>query len=122
MLQQHRLVVLDGAHTRESAAALRSTLGAVFPGRPLAFVVAMVGAIFERLHRFERQVVNSGLVFILISLIISINICSTQSYVQASDKEHRAVIDELRACEPKVVIFTSVDIAGSSSRSCSPGA
>lgn len=78
--QGRRLVVLDGAHTRESAAALRATLRDVFPGHPLVLVVAM-----------------------------------------ASDKEHRAVIDELRGCAAKAVIFTSIEIAGSSSRSCAPG-
>lgn len=72
--------MLDGAHTRESAAALRTTLDQVFPGRPLVFVVAM-----------------------------------------AADKEHRAVMEELRACHPRAVIFTSASIAGSQSRSCAPG-
>ena len=33
-------VVLDGAHTPASAQALVSTLGQVFPGEPVAFVVA----------------------------------------------------------------------------------
>ena len=76
-----QLVVLDGAHTRESAAALRETLAAAFPGHPLALVLAM-----------------------------------------ASDKEHRAVVDELRGCDAlKVVIFTSVAIGGSTDRSCAPG-
>lgn len=76
-----KLVVLDGAHTRESAAALREALAAAFPGHPLALVLAM-----------------------------------------ASDKEHRAVVDELRGCDGlKVVIFTTVAIAGSSDRSCAPG-
>ena len=34
-------LVLDGAHTPASAAALVATLGSVFPGRPLALVVGM---------------------------------------------------------------------------------
>mmetsp|Transcript_21675 Transcript_21675/g.47393 ORF Transcript_21675/g.47393 Transcript_21675/m.47393 type:complete len:151 (-) Transcript_21675:96-548(-) len=41
-------VVLDGAHTAESAAALASTLRAVFPDQPLAFVVAMAA---DKEHR-----------------------------------------------------------------------
>ncbi|GAX75550.1 hypothetical protein CEUSTIGMA_g2993.t1 [Chlamydomonas eustigma] len=75
-----RYVVLDGAHTRESASALTSTLRVVFPSEPIVLVIAM-----------------------------------------ASDKEHRAVIEEMRKCGPKAVVFTSTAIAGSSDRSCAPG-
>ncbi len=75
-----RWVVLDGAHTPESAAALRSTLRQVFPDLPLVLVLAM-----------------------------------------ASDKEHRAVVDELRACSPRAVVFTTAAIAGGSERTCAPG-
>ncbi len=39
----------------------------------------------------------------------------------ASDKEHREVIAELRAMEPKVVVFTGVPIAGSRQRAAPPG-
>jgi folylpolyglutamate synthase/dihydropteroate synthase len=75
-----RYVVLDGAHTRESASALTSTLRAVFPSEPVVLVMAM-----------------------------------------AADKEHRAVIEEIRNCGPKAVVFTSTAIAGSTDRSCAPG-
>ena len=34
---------------------------------------------------------------------------------------HRAVVDELRRCAAKAVVFTTVEIAGGTSRSCAPG-
>jgi hypothetical protein len=40
----------------------------------------------------------------------------------ASDKDHRAVVAELRRAEPKVAVFTSVPIAGAHQRSVAPGA
>ncbi len=39
----------------------------------------------------------------------------------AADKDHRAVVSELRGVEPKVVVFTTVPIAGSYRRSAAPG-
>jgi folylpolyglutamate synthase/dihydropteroate synthase len=42
------LVVLDGAHTPESAAALAATLRQVFPTAPVALVLAMAG---DKAHR-----------------------------------------------------------------------
>jgi hypothetical protein len=39
----------------------------------------------------------------------------------AADKEHRAVIEEFRLCNPCAVIFTSCPIAGSLDRACAPG-
>lgn len=42
------LVVLDGAHTPESAAALATTLRQVFPAAPVALVLAMAG---DKAHR-----------------------------------------------------------------------
>lgn len=40
----------------------------------------------------------------------------------AGDKEHREVLTALRAAAPKVVVFTTVAIAGSYERACPPGA
>ena len=68
-------LVLDGAHTGQSAAALADTVRELFPDRPVALIVAM-----------------------------------------ADDKDHKAVMAALRAIRPAVVLFTSVDIAGSSHR------
>ncbi|KAL3150534.1 hypothetical protein ABBQ32_000350 [Trebouxia sp. C0010 RCD-2024] len=73
-------LVLDGAHTAQSATALAETVRELFPERPVALIVAM-----------------------------------------AAGKDHKAVMAALRAVRPAVVLFTSVDIAGSSQRSCSPG-
>lgn len=39
----------------------------------------------------------------------------------AEDKEHRRCIAQLRAMAPKVVVFTTVPIAGSYQRACPPG-
>lgn len=39
----------------------------------------------------------------------------------ASDKAHREVLAALRLIRPKVVIFTTVEIAGDRSRAASPG-
>lgn len=68
-------LVLDGAHTAQSATALAETVRELFPERPLALIVAM-----------------------------------------ADDKDHKAVMTALRGLRPAVVLFTSVDIAGSSQR------
>lgn len=68
-------LVLDGAHTAQSATALAETVRELFPERPVALVVAM-----------------------------------------ADDKDHKAVMAALRGVRPTVVLFTSVDIAGSSQR------
>ena len=40
--------MLDGAHTPESAAALRVTLSGAFPGHPLVLVVVMAS---DKEHR-----------------------------------------------------------------------
>ena len=68
-------LVLDGAHTPQSATALAETVRELFPQRPVALIVAM-----------------------------------------ADDKDHKAVMAALRSVRPTVVLFTSVDIAGSSQR------
>ena len=69
-------LVLDGAHTGQSAAALATTVRQVFPDNPIALIVAM-----------------------------------------ADDKDHKAVMAALRkGVRPALVIFTTVDIAGSSHR------
>ena len=69
-------LVLDGAHTAQSAAALATTVRQVFPDNPIALIVAM-----------------------------------------ADDKDHKAVMAALRGgVRPALVIFTTVDIAGSSNR------
>lgn len=69
-------VVLDGAHTAQSAVALATTVRHIFPDNPVALIVAM-----------------------------------------ADDKDHRAVMAELRGgVRPALVIFTTVDIAGSAQR------
>ena len=68
-------LLLDGAHTAQSAAALAETVRELFPEQPVALIVAM-----------------------------------------ADDKDHKAVMLALRAVRPAVVLFTSVDIAGSSHR------
>jgi folylpolyglutamate synthase/dihydropteroate synthase len=41
--EQQQLLVLDGAHTRESAAALTRSLRSAFPTQPIVLVVAMAG-------------------------------------------------------------------------------
>ncbi|KAG6551700.1 hypothetical protein Mapa_006789 [Marchantia paleacea] len=74
-------VILDGAHTESSAAALADTLTRTFPESCLALVVAM-----------------------------------------ASDKEHLPFTRTLLQAKPKIVVTTSVDIAGGTKRVMSPSA
>ena len=70
-------LVVDGAHTAQSAVAMASSIRQIFPDNPVALIVAM-----------------------------------------ADDKDHKAVMTALRSgLRPALVIFTSVDIAGSSQRS-----
>ncbi len=77
---QHVYLLLDGAHSPESASNLASTVRKIFPSVPVALVVAM-----------------------------------------AQDKEHRAVLGAFRQIEPCTVVFTNVNIAGSSQRAAAPG-
>ncbi|KAJ9510738.1 hypothetical protein QJQ45_027650 [Haematococcus lacustris] len=73
-------LVMDGAHSPESAASLAAALRLVFPDQPLVLVVAM-----------------------------------------AADKELQGFMAGLRACQPAVVIFITVPIAGSQQRCAAPG-
>ncbi|EFJ52076.1 hypothetical protein VOLCADRAFT_116089 [Volvox carteri f. nagariensis] len=93
-------VVLDGAHTAESAAALTASLRAAFPGptTPLQTQPAGSGT-------------DIGPVGHPVALVLAM----------ADDKDHRGTVTALRAVQPRVAVFTSVPIAGSYHRAAAPG-
>ncbi|GIL73282.1 hypothetical protein Vretimale_4873 [Volvox reticuliferus] len=122
-------VVLDGAHTAESATALATCLRTAFPGPGPGFGSAATTRIDPYTSAgsscsASASAGTSGGDFGCsgggagiatgdhpVALILAM----------ADDKDHRGVVMALRAMQPRVVVFTSVPIAGSYRRAAAPG-
>ncbi|GLI69157.1 hypothetical protein VaNZ11_013725 [Volvox africanus] len=119
-------VVLDGAHTAESATALATCLRTAFPGSGCAAAnrvdnnsstrdscAATATASASASASARRSVSDSSIVTgdDPVALILAM----------ADDKDHREVVSALRRVQPRVVIFTSVPIAGSYRRAAALG-
>ncbi|KAG2442690.1 hypothetical protein HXX76_002773 [Chlamydomonas incerta] len=101
-------VVLDGAHTAESAAALVASLRAAFPLQPQQPAAASSS---DSSSPSSSSPSTSSSSSCPVALVLAM----------ADDKDHRAVVGALRGLAPKVAVFTSVPIAGSSRRAAAPG-
>ncbi|GFR41137.1 hypothetical protein Agub_g1786, partial [Astrephomene gubernaculifera] len=103
-------VVLDGAHTAHSAAALVASLQQAFPQPPPAAPAAPTSTT-EHQQQQPAQQQPAPPPQQPIALVLAM----------AGDKEHREVVGELRALRPRLAVFTAVPIAGSYRRAASPG-
>ncbi|KXZ56538.1 hypothetical protein GPECTOR_1g483 [Gonium pectorale] len=102
-------VVLDGAHTPDSAAALVAAMQAAFLARtpaPSSPTASVPGAAPPPSNA-GRGPGSGPPVALLLAM--------------AEDKEHRGVVAELRRLGPRVAVFTRVPIAGSYQRAAAPG-
>lgn len=125
-------VVLDGAHTAESAQALAATLREVFPSAPVAVVLAMAE---DKQHRWAGWGWLLGGGFVIAPQ--HHRACLLQWRTDRHSSEPRSdpptflppsicnacreFCQQLRAIQPAVVVFTSVPIAGGAARAAGPG-
>ncbi|GLC63603.1 hypothetical protein PLESTF_000054100 [Pleodorina starrii] len=103
-------VVLDGAHTAESAAALAASLRTAFPG-PAATTTTTSSDRYPSGAGSGAAGGGGGGVGAPVALVLAM----------ADDKDHRGVVAALRGVQPRVAVFTSVPIAGSYRRAAAPG-
>lgn len=115
-------VVLDGAHTLESAAALAQTLRAAFPTAPVALVLAMAE---DKQHRWGRAGVGAGGrragTTGHVQLAGAVANAQQLASTPAPRVSRRDICQALRTLHPVAAIFTGVPIAGGAARSAAPG-
>ncbi|GIL42683.1 hypothetical protein Vafri_619 [Volvox africanus] len=117
-------VVLDGAHTAESATALATSLRTAFPGSGSGSGSGSGCAATNGVDTntsISDSCITSDRASVGGSGITTGDNPVALILAMADDKDHRGVVSELRRVQPRVVVFTSVPIAGSYRRAAAPG-